>query len=177
MAFYDGWAASYMSTSPTGTTPLAGFTRLSVGEGRTRPSAPLPPAQTTRTWFRRNPPLPKVKWSHRNNINLQQSAILFGMNYVAQNRERFMENFYWKSRRSIEKATKEGPAAWVIPANDPRPVECAELMNLLRLQGVEIHRTTSETEKPIKLSGWKLPNSNGSAIQPHGRHDARHAVL
>ena len=44
---------------------------------RPRSLASLVPAQ---------PAAPKVKWSMRNNINLQQSALLLGMDYVATNR-------------------------------------------------------------------------------------------
>ncbi len=79
---------------------------------------------TTRTWYRPNPPLAKVKWSIRNNINLQQSALLLAMHYVADHKQTFLENFYLKSKRSVAKATSEGPAAWVMPADDPRPLEC-----------------------------------------------------
>ena len=32
-----------------------------------------------------------MKWSMRNNINMQQSAILFAMNFVANNKERFLQ--------------------------------------------------------------------------------------
>jgi len=78
--------------------------------------------------------------------NLQQSGVLLALNYFAQNRRVFLENFYLKSRRSVAKATTEGPAAWVIPAGDPRPVECAELVNLLRLHGVEVHRADADIE-------------------------------
>ncbi|MCL4812469.1 MAG: hypothetical protein KJ061_08295, partial [Vicinamibacteraceae bacterium] len=56
----------------------------------------------------------------------------------------FLENFYLKGKRSVAKARTEGPAAWVFPADDPRPVEQARLLNLLRLQGLEIHKTTGE---------------------------------
>src|SRR5439155_5122709 len=84
-------------------------------------------AQANRDWFRPNPPLPRVNWSIRNNVNLQQSAILLAMSFVAENKERFLRNFYLKSKRSVAKATTEGPAAWVIPADDPRPVACADL--------------------------------------------------
>jgi hypothetical protein len=101
---------------------------------------------TTRTWYRPNPPLAKVKWSIRNNINLQQSAVLLALSYFADNRRVFLENFYVKSKRSVAKAATEGPAAWVIPADDPRPVECAELVNLLRLHGVEVHRADGDIE-------------------------------
>jgi hypothetical protein len=149
--FYDGWAANYMFYVANGHNSIGRFYETFGGRGADTADRTVPAAQTTRTWYRPNPPLAKVKWSHRNNVNLQQSGILLGMNYVASNRSLFLENFYWKSRRSVEKAAKEGPAAWAIPADDPRPVECAELVNLLRLQGVEVHRTTAEVEKPVKL--------------------------
>src|SRR5262249_56645204 len=97
---------------------------------------------------RTSPPLPKVKWSARNNINLQQSALLFGMYNVASNGQKFLNNFYLKSRRSVEKARQEGPAAWVFPADDPRANEQANLLSLLELQGVEIQRTDKEFRVP-----------------------------
>jgi hypothetical protein len=102
--------------------------------------------QSNRDWFRPNPPLPRVKWSLRNNVNMQQSAILFAMNYVAANKEKFLNNFYLKSKRSVAKARTEGPAAWVLPANDPRPNEAADLVNLLKMQGCEVHRADREVE-------------------------------
>jgi hypothetical protein len=91
-----------------------------------------------------------VNWSIRDNINLQESGILFAMNNTATNRKTFLENFYLKSKRSVEKAAQEGPAAWVIPSDDPRPVECAELVNLLELQGVEVNRISQEMEVAVK---------------------------
>ena len=45
-----------------------------------------------------------MKWSIRNNINMQQSAILLAMNFVANNKDRFLQNFYIKSKRSVAKA-------------------------------------------------------------------------
>jgi len=35
------------------------------------------------------------------------------MNFTANNKREFLENFYLKSKRSVAKATAEGPAAWV----------------------------------------------------------------
>jgi len=80
----------------------------------------------------------------RNNINMQQSAILFAMNFVAKEKERFLNNFYIKSKRAISKASNEGPAAYIIPGDTPRPVEAADMVNLLRMQGIEVHRATKE---------------------------------
>ncbi|MGC8793802.1 MAG: M14 family zinc carboxypeptidase, partial [Bryobacteraceae bacterium] len=142
--FYDGWAANYMFYVANGHNAIGRFYETYGGRGADTFERTVRPAQTTRTWYRPNPPLEKVKWSIRNNINLQQSALLLAMNFVARDKERFLENFYLKSKRSVAKAFNEGPAAWVIPGDDPRPAECASLVNLLQLQGVEVHRADAD---------------------------------
>jgi hypothetical protein len=101
-------------------------------------------AESQRDWFRPNPPLPRVKWSMRNNVNMQESGVLLAMNYTARNREKFLDNFYIKSKRSVAKAANEGPYAYVVPGDTTRPVEAADMVNLLRLMGVEVQRATHE---------------------------------
>ncbi len=140
--FYDGWAANYMFMAAQGHNSIGRFYETFGNGGADTRDRTLPAASTSRTWFRPNPPFEKVRWSMRNNVNLQQSGLLVAMNYVANNKVTFLENFYLKSKRSVEKAAKEGPAAWVIPGNDPRPGQVAGLLNLLRTQGVEVHRLT-----------------------------------
>ncbi|MGH9367377.1 MAG: M14 family zinc carboxypeptidase [Thermoanaerobaculia bacterium] len=103
----------------------------------------LRPEEHSRTWYRQNPPLPKVKWSQRNNNNYQQTGILVSLRYVAENRSEFLRNFYLKSKRSVGKPHAEGPAAYVFPSDDPRPGAQAELLRLLQLQGCEVHRATA----------------------------------
>ena len=77
---------------------------------------------------------------------MQQSAILIAMKYVANNKDKFLNNFYLKSKRSVAKATTEGPAAYVLPADETRPTEAADLVNLLKMQGVEVQRLNAATE-------------------------------
>jgi hypothetical protein len=108
--FYDGWAPNYMFYVANGHNSIGRFYET-FGNGGADTQDRTVTAQSTRAWFRPNPPMPKVKWSIRNNINLQQSALLLAMNYVANNKDRFLNNFYLKSKRSIEKARTEGPAA------------------------------------------------------------------
>ena len=98
---------------------------------------------TQRTWYKQNPPLPRVMWSLRNNNNYEQTGLLVSLNYFANNRRQFLENFYQKSKRSVTKAKVEGPAAYVLPADDRRPGAQAELLNVLRKQAVEISRATA----------------------------------
>ncbi len=143
--FYDGWAPNYMFYVANGHNSIGRFYET-FGNGGADTRDRTIGAQSQRAWFRPNPPLPRVKWSLRNNINLQQSALLFAMNFVANNKERFLNNFYLKGKRSVAKARTEGPAAWVLPADDPRPVGAAELVNLLQMQGCEVHRADREIE-------------------------------
>ena len=141
--FYDGWAPNYMFYVANGHNSIGRFYETFGGQGADT-SVRNVGAQSARDWFRPNPPLPWVKWSIRNNINMQQSAILFAMNYVANQKDRFLNNFYIKSKRSVAKAKNEGPYAWVIPGDTPRPVEAADTVNLLRLMGVEVQTATKE---------------------------------
>jgi hypothetical protein len=136
--FYDGWAPNYMFYVANGHNAVGRFYET-FGNGGADTMDRTVRAEAQRDWFRPNPPLPRVKWSLRNNVNMQESAILFAMHFVSENKERFLQNFYLKSKRSVAKAANEGPAAYVLPADDPRPVEAADAVNLLRLMGVEVH--------------------------------------
>ncbi len=101
--------------------------------------------ETSRTWFRQNPPITgRFKWSLRNNNNYEQTGVLVSLNYTANTRVQLLRNFYERSKRSIQKAHVEGPAAYVLPADDPRLGTQAELIRVLQKQGVEISRATSE---------------------------------
>ncbi|HLL16982.1 MAG TPA: M14 family zinc carboxypeptidase [Pyrinomonadaceae bacterium] len=141
--FYDGWAPNYMFYVANGHNSIGRFYET-YGNGGADTMDRTVTQQAQRDWYRPNPPLPRVKWSLRNNVNLQQSALLLAMNFTANNRERFLNNFYLKSKRAVAKASNEGPAAYVVPGDAPRPVEAADMVNLLRLMGVEVHRATRE---------------------------------
>ncbi len=140
----DGWGPHVLRFLGNGHNSIGRlYETFGNGGADTRERA-LPASATSREWYRPFPPLAKVKWSIRNNVNMQQSAILLGMYNMARNADTFLHNFYLKSKRSVAKARTEGPAAYVFSADDPRPAEQARLLNLLRLQGVEIHKTTQE---------------------------------
>jgi hypothetical protein len=164
--FYDGWAPNYMFYVANGHNAIGRFYET-FGNGGADTIDRTVRAESQRDWFRPNPPMARVKWSLRNNVNLQQSAILLAMNFVANNKDRFLQNFYLKSKRSVAKATNEGPAAYVIPANQSRPVEVADTVNLLRLMGVEV----SQADKEIVVKDQKF--AAGSYVvrmdQPYSR--------
>ena len=164
--FYDGWAPNYMFYVANGHNSIGRFYET-FGNGGADTMDRTVNQQAQRDWFRPNPPLPRVKWSLRNNVNMQQSGILLAMNFVANNKDRFLQNFYLKSKRAVAKARNEGPAAYVIPADQSRLVEAADMVNLLRLMSVEVHTANNE----IAIKDQKFPA--GSYIirmdQPYSR--------
>lgn len=164
--FYDGWATNYMLFIANGHNSIGRFYET-YGNGGADTQDRTIGNQSQRDWYRPNPPLPRVKWSMRNNTNMQQSGILFAMHEVATEKERFLKNFYIKSKRAVAKAANEGPYAYVIPGDTQRPVEAADMVNLLILTGVEVQTATKE----FKAGGQTYPS--GTYIirmdQPYSR--------
>ena len=103
----------------------------------------LTPDEYSRTWYRQNPPLPKVLWSQRDNNNYEQTGVLTTLYYFAQNNKTFLRNYYLKSKRSIEKPLNAGPAAYVLSADTPSRDRQAQLLDVLALQHVEVNRLTA----------------------------------
>lgn len=164
--FFDGWGASYAFSVAHFHNSIGRFYETYGGTGADTMVRTVG-TQSNRAWFRPNPPLKTVKWSFRNNINLQQSGLLVVLSHVARNKDRFLENFYLKSKHSVAKATTEGPAAYVVPGETKRPLAAARLVNLLRKNGVEVHTA----KDAITLGKEKYPA--GSYIirmdQPYSR--------
>src|SRR5437016_8137475 len=118
--------------------------------------------ETSRTWYRQNPPLPRAKWSQRNNNNYEETALLISLDYFNHESKLFLKNFYLKAKRSIEKPKNEGPAAYVFPGDDPRPGNQATLLRLLQAQGCEVHRATA----PFTVTIRKKSTRRDSATRP-----------
>jgi hypothetical protein len=121
----------------------------------------LSPDEYSRTWYKQNPPLPRAKWSQRNNNNYEQTALLISLDYFNQNQKLFLKNFYLKAKRSIDKPKNEGPAAYVFPGDDPRSGNQAALLRLLQAQGCEISRATAPFTVTMKKKA--APARPGSA--------------
>src|SRR5271154_4897310 len=109
----------------------------------------LQPEEYSRTWYRQDPPLPTVVWSQRDNNNYEQSALLSTLSYFSHNTHHFLENYYLKSKRSVEKPILEGPAAYVLPANPAELNRQLQLLDILKLQHVEIQQLSEPFASPI----------------------------
>jgi len=117
----------------------------------------LDPDDYQRTWYKQNPPLPVVEWSQRDNNNYEETALLTTISYFAQNSSQWLENYYLKAKRSVEKPEDSGPAAYVIAPEGQSPSRRAELLRVLALQHVEISRLSDPVTvtNPEKQKGEK----------------------
>jgi len=140
--FYDGWVPNYMFFIAHGHNAIGRFYEVqSYGPDPydVKPGATV----TSKEWFRPNPPLASIKWGPRNNTNIQESAILFALNHVAKNKDLYLDNYWIKNKRAVDKG-KDGPIyGWVIPAGQRRKADTADAVNDLRHQGLEISRANS----------------------------------
>jgi hypothetical protein len=109
----------------------------------------LTPEEYSRTWYRQNPPTPTVMWSQRDNNNYEETALLTTLSYFAHNTHHFLEDYYVKSKRSVEKPTLAGPSAYVLPANSAEINRQIQLLNVLKLQHVEIQQLSEPITSPV----------------------------
>ena len=121
---------------------------------------------TSRQWYRPVPPYPEVDWSMRNNTNYGETGVLTALQLTAAFPQIILENFYKKSRNSIDAGRKDELHGYVIPVGQDQ-TRVAMIVNTLRTQGIEVGRAKSE----VKLAEGTFPA--GSFIvkrdQPYGR--------
>ena len=131
----------------------------------------LRPAEFARTWYRQNPPLPKAMWSQRNNNNYTETGLLTSLSYYAANNKLFLKNFYLKAKRSVLKAKTEGPAAYVLPADDAHPGLQADMLRVLQTQRCEISRATAPFT--VTLPAKKKPARDDQAKPAEPKKDEK----
>lgn len=141
--FYDGWVPNYLFWIAVTHNAFGRFYEVQSYGPDVNKNLRLPATVTSREWYRPSPPLASIAWGPRNNTNIQESALLIALNQVAKDRSLYLENYWLKTKRSIEKG-KNGPTyAWVIPASQRRRVDAADMVNALRRQGIEVDTATA----------------------------------
>ncbi|HET7322415.1 MAG TPA: M14 family zinc carboxypeptidase, partial [Longimicrobiaceae bacterium] len=141
--FYDGWYPGYlmwvMATDLNGTGRFYETFGNSVPNTMTRT---LGGDETATEWYRPSPPRKETIWSLRNNTNYMESGALAALGLVAKNRTRLLDQYWTKTKHSLEKGRTEKPYAWVIPAEQPRSADAAAMLENLRFKGIEVSRAT-----------------------------------
>ncbi len=137
--FYDGWYPGYLLWV-TNTRNAVGRFYETFGNSVPNTMERTVGRQTEVEWYRPNPPRPKTLWSMRNNTNYQQTGVLHALHLVAQNRERVLRQYRTKAENALTKGRTEAPFAYVVPVDQPRRADVAYMLDLLRRQGIELHR-------------------------------------
>jgi hypothetical protein len=144
--------------------------------GRTAPAAPTrghePPTgrggAQDREWYR-GLPIEKddsAKFTRRANTNYMETAVLSALQLASMFPATVLENFYVKTKNSIEEGKTKAPFGFVIPSQRDM-TRVAELVNILRIQRIEVGVAT----QAFKIDTVSYPA--GSYVikrdQPYGR--------
>jgi hypothetical protein len=175
--FVDMWSPGYVAFMSSNHNGLVRMYETFGNAGATtmlRHIKPVPGAadslhpndQTTREWYRPSPPYDTVEWSMRDNTNYMETALLSGLQQTSQFPQVVLENFYKKSHDALMAGQTRAPYAFIIPAGRPDMTRAANLINLLRMQGIEVGASTGA----IKVKEGSYPQ--GSFVvklnQPYG---------
>jgi hypothetical protein len=152
---FDTWSPGYLMFMAAMHNGISRLYETFGNAGADTQERILDPDEYSRTWYRQNPPLPKVRWSQRNNNNYEQTGLLTTLNYFADNGTQFLRNFYLKSKRSIEKPNANGPAAYVLPADDAHRGAQAQLLRVLQAQHAEISRASGPLTVQVPMPAKK----------------------
>jgi hypothetical protein len=185
-AFMDGWSPGYLgsvaynhngmmrmyetqSGRETGPGVAPSTSPAPSGAGRGAAAAPTGRGGSQRREWYRGLPIPPgaaASFSRRNNTNYMQTGVLSALQLTATFPNLIVDNFYRKTKNSIEAGSTESPYGYVIPVQRDM-TRVAELVNILRVQRIEVGKAASE----IKVSDGTFPA--GSYVikrdQPYGR--------
>ena len=137
-------------------------------------AAPRPPVPTgrgggqDREWYRGIPIGAKdsALFTRRANTNYMQTGVISALQLAATFPQQVLENFYTRTKNSIEDGRTKPPYGYVIPVQRDM-TRAAELVNILRTQRIEVGVAT----KPVKVGDSTYPA--GSYVikrdQPYGR--------
>ena len=169
--FVDMWSPGYlgfMSSNHNGI--LRMYETFGNGGANTMKRKVAPPegaGQTSREWYRPLPPYKEVIWSMRNNTNYMETGALSALQLTSEFPKIVLENFYKKSRNSVEAGKNEAPYGYVIPAGQRDPTRVVLVVNLLRQQGIEVGVTKAELK--LKEGTFAAGSYIVKRDQPYGR--------
>ena len=154
-----------------GATPGGRGATPAAGGGRGAQAGGVPTGRggnQDREWYRGIAigPEDAANFTRRVNTNYMETGVLSSLQLTSMFPATIVENFYIKTRNSIEEGRTKAPFGFVIPVR-PEMTRAAELVNILRIQGIEVGVAT----QPVKVGDSTY--AAGSYIikrdQPYGR--------
>ncbi len=101
-------------------------------------------------------PWPGGRWTLRDIVDYNLSAIEGLLFAASAYREQLVQNFYEMGRRAVEKGRQGAPFAFIIPPDQQDPYTAARLEELLLLGAVEIQRAM----EPFRADGEPYPEGS-----------------
>lgn len=138
--FYDGWYPGYLLWVTNTRNAIGRFYETFGSSVPNTMTRTLGEQQTRVEWYRPNPPRRETIWSLRNNTNYMQSGVLTVLDLTARHRTRILQQYWTKANNSLNRGRTEAPYAYVVPVDQARRADAAYMLNLLRRQGIEVHR-------------------------------------
>ena len=81
----------------------------------------LRPNEYARTWFKQNPPLPKAKWSQRDNNNYEETGVLTALNYFAGEQQTLPAQFLSEVQALHREGAHRRPGGLCVPGRRSAP--------------------------------------------------------
>ncbi len=143
--FMDAWSPGYLAIAAQNHNGMLRMYQIFNQQGANTKKARFRGAPTTRQWYRPNPvKAGEVDWSIRNSINYSESAVLTALELTSRVPTMVVENYYTRALNAVKKGSEQAPYAFVIRAGQGDTTKVDRVVNLLRLQAIEVRRTTSE---------------------------------
>lgn len=98
-------------------------------------------------------PWPGGWWRLGDIVDYSYASILGFLESGARHRDMYLMNMYRMARHSIEKGQKEGPYAYIVPADQKDRNTVARMINILIANGVEVH----QAEQSFKAENRSYP--------------------
>ncbi|MGB2633182.1 MAG: M14 family zinc carboxypeptidase, partial [Candidatus Acidiferrum sp.] len=140
--FGEGFSELYLDSVAMNHNAIGrGFETFGNGTAETL-TRTIPADGASKEWYRPMPlPAGQFSWSARDNVNYNETGMLAGLDYAAQNSRELLRNFYTKGLHSYRKGLEEAPYAFVIPADQGDPERVAQMVGRLMSQHIEVSRS------------------------------------
>ena len=166
--FVDMWSPGYLGYAAANHNGMLRMYEIFNQGGANTKKARLQGPQTTRQWFRPNPaPAGEVDWSIRNSVNYAETGVLTALDLASTFPSLIVENFYRKSKNGVAAGVAKAPHGFVIPAGQRDQTQVDRVVNLLRRQGIEVHRAGAPVT--VKEGTFAAGSYVVKLNQPYGR--------
>jgi hypothetical protein len=158
------WYPGFMNSFTSAYNSNAIFYELQGARGAS-PRTVTSPGRA-RAWYNPAPITVPFTWRLMDAVNLEEDALRISLDYLAQNKDDLLYNFYLKGKLNMQKAASEPPYAFIIPVNGGDNADVTDMINNLRAHLFEINRAAA----PFALNGRQYAAGDYVILanQPYG---------